>query len=165
MPLLRISIRGCPPDNPLAMSPAALPSHRPAFSRVSACGLIRRVNRRTPGFRAAEDRVVRRRLWDWMALGWRRRFGLRPPAFAGAVEYATCYGMFGRWYFFSLWIRFPRRCICCGLILSPPFAIVAMDASECDALGWIAHAPCTSCSWAFPAFIHLSCRPFSTENH
>ena len=60
MPLLRISVGGCPSDTSPATSSAALPSHRPAYSRVLAFGLIRRVNRRTPGFRAAEDRGVRR---------------------------------------------------------------------------------------------------------
>ena len=60
MPLLRITVGGCPSDTSPATSSATLSSHRPASSRVSACGLIRRVNRRTPGFRAAEDRGVRR---------------------------------------------------------------------------------------------------------
>ncbi len=46
--------------------------------RVSACGLIRRINRRTPGFRAAEDRVVRR--WTMGLNGYGMGTTVRPAA-------------------------------------------------------------------------------------
>ena len=96
MPLLRISVGGCPSDA------AALPSHRPAFSRVSACGLIRRVNRRTQGFRAAGNSLGCH-WWELASRKGGRRLraglfrggaglGLRPPA--GGIDYCVpCYGL------------------------------------------------------------------------